>query len=79
MQIALTKVELIVGKKDGKRWLSFFGVLENGETVKGFIPAPTTVQSADDFVIAKPVLEGLRSATLYDVQFDQRGRVDSLN
>jgi len=69
MKIALTKVEVIVGK-DKREWLKVYGFSLDGTTVEGMLPKPEVLPTVDIDV------SEFNAGT--EVDFDQRGRMVSV-
>jgi len=80
MRVVITKKDRITSKK-GENFTIFKGISESGDTVELFFQDTNTEDiTVCDGVLADPasVQQLFKSEQPVDVQFNQRGRVDSV-
>jgi len=71
MKVHLTQCLVIIGK-DKREWLKISGITDEGEAISGLLPKPDVLPEVNIG------LADLEQYSTTDVQFDQRGRVVSV-
>jgi len=78
MKIAITGRTAITAKKDGAAYVKYTGFSKSGEVVEAFVTADKDTLGADYAPEADVLEEVFETLPKAEVEFNQRGRVDSI-